>query len=38
MGFADEGSHTTLIWAVSIIAMLGLAGVGTSAVVARRRR
>jgi len=38
MGFADEGSNTTLLWAVSIIAMLGLAGVGTSALVARRRR
>lgn len=37
-GFADTGSNMALVWSVSIIAALGLAGFGATAAVARKRR
>ncbi|WP_062209721.1 DUF4397 domain-containing protein [Demequina oxidasica] len=37
-GFADTGSNSTVLWAVGIIAALGLAGFGATAAVARSRR
>lgn len=37
-GFADTGSNMTLVWTVGIIAALGLAGFGTTAAIARKRR